>query len=88
MMKLPLPGASPSLISRRSGGACSVVISWRAWGRRVIKIEHPQGGDLARHLGADQDMAARLQGNLSFLAVNAGKQSVAIDLEDPGPVER
>ncbi|MFE0754268.1 CaiB/BaiF CoA transferase family protein [Inquilinus sp. NPDC058860] len=51
-------------------------------GAEVIKIEKPEGGDLARKLGADPEMAARLSG-LSFVAVNAGKQSVALDLKAP-----
>lgn len=49
-------------------------------GAQVIKVEKPDGGDLARSLGADPAMAAKLQG-LSFVAVNAGKQSVALDLK-------
>src|SRR5215472_4718791 len=49
-------------------------------GAEVIKVENPKGGDLARRLGADPDMANQLMG-LSFVAVNAGKQSVAIDLK-------
>ena len=49
-------------------------------GAEVIKVENPAGGDLARKLGADPEMSARLMG-LSFVAVNAGKQSVALDLK-------
>ncbi|MGL4440653.1 MAG: CaiB/BaiF CoA transferase family protein [Bosea sp. (in: a-proteobacteria)] len=49
-------------------------------GAEVVKIENPDGGDLARRLGADPVMAAKLMG-LSFVAVNAGKQSVALDLK-------
>ena len=51
-------------------------------GAEVIKVENPKGGDLARKLGADPAMATREMG-LSFIAVNANKQSVAIDLKDP-----
>ena len=51
-------------------------------GADVIKIENPVGGDLARQLGADPAMSERLFG-LSFVAVNAGKQSIAIDLKTP-----
>ena len=51
-------------------------------GADVIKIENPKGGDLARRLGADVEMARREMG-LSFLAVNADKQSIALDLKDP-----
>ena len=36
-------------------------------GAEVIKIENPKGGDLARRLGADPEMAERLMG-LSFVA--------------------
>lgn len=51
-------------------------------GAVVIKVEHPNGGDLARRLGADAEMARRSMG-LSFVAVNADKQSVAVDLKEP-----
>jgi crotonobetainyl-CoA:carnitine CoA-transferase CaiB-like acyl-CoA transferase len=51
-------------------------------GAEVIKVENPKGGDLARQLGADPTMAQRLFG-LSFVAVNACKQSIAIDLKSP-----
>jgi len=50
-------------------------------GAEVVKIENPAGGDLARRLGADPAMVRRQMG-LSFVAVNAGKQSVALDLKD------
>lgn len=49
-------------------------------GAEVIKIENPKGGDLARRLGGDPEMVRRQMG-LSFIAVNASKQSVAIDLK-------
>jgi crotonobetainyl-CoA:carnitine CoA-transferase CaiB-like acyl-CoA transferase len=49
-------------------------------GAEVIKIEHPENGDLARRLGADPKADAELMG-ASFVAVNAGKQSVTIDLK-------
>ena len=51
-------------------------------GAEVLKIENPEGGDLARRLGADPELARREMG-LSFVAVNAGKRSLAIDLKDP-----
>ena len=51
-------------------------------GALVIKVENPNGGDLARRLGADPEMARRSMG-LSFVAVNSGKQSVAVDLKHP-----
>lgn len=51
-------------------------------GAEVTKVEHPEGGDLARRLGADKDAAARNMG-ASFVAVNAGKRSVTLNLKDP-----
>ncbi len=50
-------------------------------GARVIKVESAQG-DLARKLGADPAFAAAGMG-ISFLAVNAGKESIALDLKHP-----
>ena len=50
-------------------------------GARVIKVESP-AGDLARRLGADPAFAREGMG-ISFLAANAGKESIAIDLKHP-----
>ncbi|GEN24356.1 CoA transferase [Halomonas cupida] len=50
-------------------------------GAEVIKVERPDGGDLARQLGADPQLNQRLMG-VSFLAQNAGKSSVSLDLKD------
>ena len=49
-------------------------------GAEVIKIEHPGKGDLARQLGADPETNGRLMG-ASFVSVNAGKQSVTLNLK-------
>jgi uncharacterized protein YceH (UPF0502 family) len=54
-------------------------------GARVIKVESPDG-DLARKLGADPAYARAAMG-ISFLAVNAGKQSIALDLKHAGGKE-
>lgn len=51
-------------------------------GAEVIKVERPRTGDLARQLGADPARNAAGMG-VSFLAQNAGKQSVTLDLKDP-----
>ncbi|MDH4181733.1 MAG: CoA transferase, partial [Betaproteobacteria bacterium] len=48
-------------------------------GARVIKVESPTG-DLARRLGADPAYAREAMG-ISFLAANAGKESIALDLK-------
>jgi CoA:oxalate CoA-transferase len=49
-------------------------------GADVIKVEVPGSGDLARQLGADPELNKRLMG-ASFLAQNAGKRSVTINLK-------
>jgi CoA:oxalate CoA-transferase len=49
-------------------------------GAEVIKVETPGTGDLARQLGADPALNAALMG-ASFLAQNAGKRSVTINLK-------
>jgi crotonobetainyl-CoA:carnitine CoA-transferase CaiB-like acyl-CoA transferase len=50
-------------------------------GAEVVKIELPGHGDLARHLGADPVLNGQGLG-ASFLAQNAGKKSIEIDLKD------
>jgi crotonobetainyl-CoA:carnitine CoA-transferase CaiB-like acyl-CoA transferase len=50
-------------------------------GADVLKVESPHGGDLARQLGADPDLSREHLG-ASFLAQNAGKRSIALDLKD------
>jgi crotonobetainyl-CoA:carnitine CoA-transferase CaiB-like acyl-CoA transferase len=52
-------------------------------GAEVIKVEAREGGDLARQLGADPALNERLMG-VSFLAQNAGKRSITLDLKKPG----
>ena len=49
-------------------------------GAEVIKVEAPGSGDLARQLGADPALNATLMG-ASFLAQNAGKLSITINLK-------
>jgi CoA:oxalate CoA-transferase len=49
-------------------------------GADVIKVETPGAGDLARQLGADAKLNRALMG-ASFLAQNAGKRSVTINLK-------
>jgi CoA:oxalate CoA-transferase len=49
-------------------------------GAEVVKIETPGEGDLARRLGADPVRAKKGMG-VSFLANNAGKKSVTLNLK-------
>jgi CoA:oxalate CoA-transferase len=51
-------------------------------GAEVIKVEAPGSGDLARQLGADAELNQRRMG-ASFLAQNAGKRSVTINVKHP-----
>ncbi|HJU63727.1 MAG TPA: CoA transferase [Candidatus Binatia bacterium] len=50
-------------------------------GADVIKVEVPGAGDLARQLGGDPELNQKLMG-ASFLAQNAGKRSVTINLKN------
>ncbi|MER8568135.1 CoA transferase [Mesorhizobium sp. M0924] len=56
-------------------------------GADVIKVETPQGGDLARQLGASPALNEAGMG-ASFLAQNAGKRSVVLDLKSEADRER
>lgn len=49
-------------------------------GAEVIKVEAAGRGDLARQLGADPELNAKGMG-VSFLAQNAGKKSVTVNLK-------
>ena len=51
-------------------------------GAEVIKVERPGSGDLARVLGADAERNAAGMG-ISFLAQNAGKKSITLDMKHP-----
>lgn len=54
-----------------------------AWlGAEVIKIENPADGDLARKLGCVPEYNRKLMGT-SFLAQNANKKSMTLNLKDP-----
>ena len=78
-MALPLHGIRVlDLTNVLAGPFCGYQLA--LMGAEVIKIEQPGSGDLARKLGADPAAAARGMG-ASFVAVNAGKQSVTLDLK-------
>ncbi|WP_372571241.1 CaiB/BaiF CoA transferase family protein [Ruegeria jejuensis] len=51
-------------------------------GAEVIKVEAAGRGDLARQLGADPELNKKGMG-VSFLAQNAGKKSVTVNLKHP-----
>jgi crotonobetainyl-CoA:carnitine CoA-transferase CaiB-like acyl-CoA transferase len=78
-MTLPLTGIRVLDVTNvLAGPFCSYQLA--LLGAEVIKIEQPGRGDLARMLGADPAAAANLMG-ASFVAVNAGKQSVTLNLK-------
>ncbi|GAA2118705.1 CoA transferase [Actinomadura napierensis] len=80
MPKRPLSGIRVlDLTNVLAGPYCSYQLA--LLGAEVVKIEVPGQGDLARHLGPDVDLNRSGIG-ASFLAQNAGKKSVEIDLKD------
>jgi crotonobetainyl-CoA:carnitine CoA-transferase CaiB-like acyl-CoA transferase len=56
-------------------------------GADVIKVEQPEAGDLARQLGASPALNTAMMG-ASFLAQNAGKRSVVLDLKKAADREK
>lgn len=80
-MSLPLDGIRVlDLTNVMAGPFCCYQLA--LLGAEVIKVEVPGTGDLARQLGADADLSSSLMG-ASFLAQNAGKKSVTLNLKDP-----
>src|SRR5262245_48295829 len=71
----PLSGVTVVDLTRvLAGPFCTLILS--DLGARVIKVEHPDGGDLARGIGPS------LNGKSGYLlSVNRGKESIALDLK-------
>ena len=79
MANLPLDGIRIlDLTNVLAGPYCCYQLA--LMGAEVIKVERPGEGDLARVLGSDPDRNAAGRG-ISFLAQNAGKKSVTLDLK-------
>jgi crotonobetainyl-CoA:carnitine CoA-transferase CaiB-like acyl-CoA transferase len=77
--QLPLEGIRVvDLTNVLAGPYCSYQLT--LFGADVTKVEMPGAGDLARHLGPEPELNAAGLG-ASFLAQNAGKKSVEIDLK-------
>ncbi|MGI4860573.1 MAG: CaiB/BaiF CoA transferase family protein [Janthinobacterium lividum] len=78
-MSLPLSGIRVLDLSNvLAGPFCTYQLA--LLGADVVKIENPDGGDLARRLGADTAASARGMG-ASFVAVNGGKESLTLNLK-------
>lgn len=75
MIAGPLSGITVVDLTRvLAGPFCTLTLA--DLGARVIKVEHPDGGDLARALGPS------LNGVSGYtLSVNRGKESIALDLK-------
>lgn len=81
---LPLAGLVVVDLSQfLSGPYCSLRLS--DLGARVIKVERPGVGDLSRSLYlSDTEIGGD---STIFHAINRGKESLALDLKDPGDLE-
>jgi crotonobetainyl-CoA:carnitine CoA-transferase CaiB-like acyl-CoA transferase len=81
MQERPLSGIRVlDLTNVLAGPYCSYQLM--LLGAEVLKVEIPGQGDLARRLGPDPALNEAALG-ASFLAQNAGKKSVELDLKDP-----
>ena len=79
MQQLPLDGVKVlDLTNVLAGPYCSYQLM--LFGAEVVKVELPGAGDLARRLGPDPELN-REQMGASFLAQNAGKKSIELDLK-------
>ena len=58
----------------QAGPACTQMLAWL--GAEVIKLESPNGGDVARQIMRDKD-----GDGLFFLVLNANKQSLTLNLK-------
>lgn len=80
MASTPLRGIRVlDLTNVLAGPYCSYQLM--LFGAEVVKVEVPGAGDLARHLGPDPELNGAGIG-ASFLAQNAGKKSIELDLKD------
>lgn len=71
----PLAGLLVVDLSRvLAGPYCTMLLA--DLGARVIKVEHPDGGDDARHLGPFIE-----ERSAYFMSANRGKESIALDLK-------
>jgi CoA:oxalate CoA-transferase len=73
--RAPLAGVTVIDLSRvLAGPYCTMILA--DLGARVIKIEHPDGGDDSRAFGPIVNGVSAY-----FMSVNRGKESIALDLK-------
>lgn len=73
--RAPLAGVTVTDLSRvLTGPYCTMILA--DLGARVIKIEHPDGGDDSRAFGPIVNGVSAY-----FMSVNGGKESIALDLK-------
>jgi crotonobetainyl-CoA:carnitine CoA-transferase CaiB-like acyl-CoA transferase len=80
----PLSGVLVLDLSRvLAGPFCTMLLA--DLGARVIKVEHPQEGDVTRAWGPPYDPGSGM--SAYYLSVNRNKESIALDLGTPKGVE-
>ena len=78
----PLAGLVVIDLSRvLAGPYCTMVLA--DLGARVIKVERPDGGDDARHIGPFIETEDGGRFSAYFASINRGKESIALDLKKP-----
>ena len=83
-MGAPLEGVLVLDLSRvLAGPFCTMMLA--DLGARVVKVEHPQDGDVTRGWGPPYDPGSGL--SAYFLSVNRNKESIALDLGSPAGAE-
>ena len=83
-MSAPLSGVLVLDLSRvLAGPFCTMMLA--DLGARVIKVEHPEDGDVTRGWGPPYDPASGM--SAYFLSVNRNKESIALDLASKAGAE-
>ena len=81
-MKAPLDNIRVIDLTRvLSGPFCTAMLA--DMGAEVIKIEHPDGGDDARHFGPFKNNKS-----LYFALINRNKKSISLDLKQRSAIEK
>lgn len=62
-----------------SGPYCTKLLA--SYGAEVIKVEHPNGGDISRHYGPFLSDTPEMETSALFLYLNTNKKSITLDLD-------